>query len=113
MALREPLAAFLADFGCTVTTAGGSTFTAIFDREAVQLLGGYGGGIDASQPMLMCRTVDVVANAVREGSTLTLPSSGEASFADPTWWGGSQFTVRAVRPDGQGMTALVLEVAAA
>jgi hypothetical protein len=110
MSLREPLDAFFADFAVTVTV-GSAEVSAIFDREHIEAMGGFGGGIDASVPVALVRSVDVTANAIGVGTTVRLPNQGETWFGNPAWWGGMNFTVRSVRHDGTGMCALVLEVA--
>lgn len=101
MAFTEDLSIFFADFAVTVT-AGGVGVPAIFDRDHIETMGGFGGGIDASVPVLLMQTADVIARGIAFGSEVTLPASSP--------WGAATCTVRNVRPDGTGLSMLLLEL---
>lgn len=110
MTLRERHSCFFRDFAVTVTVDSVEV-QGIFDRAHIETLGAYGGGVDSSLPILLVRSIDVTTNNIRQGSTVALPNYGEHNFASPSWWGGTSFTVRSVRPDGTGLTVLELEKA--
>jgi hypothetical protein len=84
--------------------------SAIFDREHVETLGGFGGGVDASIPQCLVQSADVASFNIASGSVIEVPNFGEAPFGSPSFWGGNTFTVRNVRHDGTGMAVLVLEL---
>jgi hypothetical protein len=71
-------------------TYGASTITGIFDDSYSDMV-----DIAGSVPVFTCRTSDVTAASVAVGGTLTV-SAGS-------------YTVRALEPDGTGMTRIVLE----
>ncbi|ODN69550.1 head-tail joining protein [Methylobrevis pamukkalensis] len=101
---------FFGDHG-VVTPAGGSARPAvagIFDRPAVDV-GAFtssddvdGLGFVSGAPMFTCRTADLPAG-ITDGDGLVVRD------ADAVLIGS--FVVREVRPDGTGMTVLVLEKA--
>jgi len=93
-------------------TVGDVQLPAIFDRGHIESLGAYAGGIDAEVPMCLVLSTDVTGQAIGVGSELRLPGHGETWWGNQSWWGGTVFTVRSVRHDGAGMTALILEVTA-
>lgn len=93
-------AAFLADFGVTVTWTRGaapSTLTAIFDRPAIL--------VDAGEQTLIDRDASLIC---READ---LPSGADAG--DPIAVAGEvgSFLCQAIRPDGQGMAMVDLRKA--
>lgn len=69
----------------------------IHDREFIEAMPGYAGGVDASQPVCAMLSTDVAAHAIAAGTEVQLPP------------GGPEFTVRSVRPDSGGLTVLVLQ----
>ena len=85
------------DFGvaASYTPAGGSasTVNGIFDNEYFATDAGGEVAFALQQPMFHCRTADV-------------PSAAEG---DAIRVSGVDYTVRNVRPDGTGMTMLMLE----
>lgn len=83
---------FLSDFGQTVVHSGGN-FTAIFDKEFIEVDPDQERGIASNMPILTCRDSDIAA--VTYGDTVTT--------------GGTGYTVQGVEPDGTGMTVLILE----
>lgn len=92
----DDLAMIVAMGGETVTLDSGtatSTATAIFERAFVESQ-----GIEGFRPVLICRTGDV--SSVVNGWTVTLGTTG------------GDYTVVGKQLSGDGMTTLVLEVAA-
>ena len=84
------IAACLADFGETITTDLG-TFTAIFDRDYI----GVGEvEVESSGPAITCASTDV--------TDLVAGTQIEHN--------GIRYVVRAVQPDGTGITVLRLQV---
>jgi len=85
------------DFGvaASYTPAGGSatTVNGIFDNEYFETDAGGEVAFALQQPMFHCRTADVASAA--EGDAITIS--------------GTDYIVRNVRPDGTGMTMLMLE----
>ena len=84
------------DFGvaATYTPAGGTALVihGIFDAEYNAALGDIQALVATDQPQFLCRTSDVAA--ARHGDALAI--------------GGASYVVVEVRPDGTGMTVLVL-----
>lgn len=91
----------LADFGQTVTltpiSGSQSTFTAIFDAQHMFEEVGGSVAFSVQQPRLTCRASDV--SAVVEGDSVALTVSGS----------NKTYKIRAVMPDGTGITELQLE----
>lgn len=83
--------AFLTDFGEDVTV-GGSSFTAILDREYVEA-----GGVSGYAPVLTCRQAD------HESVSL---AAGDAATID-----GADYIVREIHDDGTGMSQIIMEAA--
>ena len=85
------------DFGqtATYTPKGGSasTINGILDKESEDIEGGGEVGVIYSITTFTCRTSDC----------------SSAGFGDSLATGGTTYTVREVRPDGNGMTVLTLE----
>lgn len=85
------------DFGVTATytpSGGGAlSVNGIFDNEYFETDAGGEVAFALQQPMFHCRTADVPSAA--EGDSLTVSGVG--------------YVVRNVRPDGTGMTMLILE----
>ncbi len=85
------------DFGVTAsyTPTGGSASNVkgIFDNEYFETDAGGEVAFALQQPMFHCRTADVSSAA--EGDAITINAVA--------------YTVRNVRPDGTGMTMLILE----
>lgn len=71
-----------------------ANFDAVFQRQSVEGLADYGGGVTHRVSTLTCRDSDLPADA-DEGDTLSVR--------------GLDFTVRTIEPDGTGMTVLRLE----
>lgn len=91
--MNEPLDTFFVDFAVSVTLAG-ATVQAIYD--AGYETGSVGSaGMAAAQPMLTLITADVPSDPV--GATAVV--------------GGRAFTVAEHRPDGTGVSVLMLEAA--
>ena len=89
MSFAETLPNFFADFG-TVATIGAASVTGIFDVPTAEAFGMLG-----TDPTFTCAAADV--SAVSAGQALTINSVG--------------YTVTAVKPDGTGLTVLVLDKA--
>jgi hypothetical protein len=81
------------EFGATVATLDGAAISGIFDAEYFEVQAGGDVGVESSQPGFVCRTEDLPADP----RALTL-------IVDGVSW-----TVLTPKPDGTGMTALVLE----
>ncbi len=85
------------DFGVTAsyTPAGGaaSSVKGIFDNEYFETDAGGEVAIALQQPMFHCRTADV--SGVAEGDAIVINTVN--------------YTIRNVRPDGTGLTMLILE----
>lgn len=81
----------LEDWGVTASTASGSSFTGIFDDKylGVDVSGAL---VEADSPIFFCRSSD--AASLNHGDSLTI--------------GGVVYVVRTLKPDGAGMTAVVL-----
>jgi hypothetical protein len=93
VALTEPFDVFFADFAVSVTLAG-ATVKAIFDADFE--VGSVGSiGMAARQPMLTLPTSSVPADPV--GAAVVV--------------GSSSYTVAEHRPDGTGVSQLLLEAA--
>jgi hypothetical protein len=86
MALVETHAAFLQDFGITATV-GGASVTGIFDDAYADPL-----NFSGSEPSLLCKSSDVSARA-----------QGDAVVVNAV-----NYTITAIKPDGTGMTRLLL-----
>ena len=88
----------LADFGvsCTVTHQAGGTsvFTAIFDSEHQFEDAGGSVAFSISQPMITGRSADMAS--VVYGDSIVVTGEGN-------------FVIRAIMPDGTGITELRLE----
>ena len=82
----EDIAAYLDLLGQSVTVAG-STVRGVFDAEY-----GEAFGVGSASPALTCASADV--STVAQGAAVTV--------------GATAYTVRAVEPDGQGVTVLRL-----
>jgi hypothetical protein len=85
------------DFAVTAsyTPSGGvaANVNGIFDNEHVEVDAGGSVTVSLQQPLFTCQTSDVSSAA--EGDAITIS--------------GTDYTVRDVRPDGTGVTVLVLE----
>lgn len=83
-------ASLLADFGVTAY-AGSVEFTVILDTEYIETadMSGYA-------PVATARTRDVIDANLQAGDVIDVD--------------GTDYTVRIVRPDGTGITQVVLEV---
>jgi hypothetical protein len=88
---------FLKDFGQTVkirpVSGQKKTVTAIFDNDYIEVDTGGNVGFALLQPRLMCKTSDVAA--VTEDATVEIDTV--------------HYKVKVVKPDGTGMTELILE----
>lgn len=99
MPFTEDLDAFL-DTGmfATAATVGAATVNVIFDREYVQAMGGYGGGVDSTQPTCLMKTSDVTARNIQFNTGIIIS--------------GTTYYVQSLQPDGTGLTRLVLTLEA-
>lgn len=84
----EHLAGFFADFGVTATLPSTAVVRGIFDASYQDVL-----GVSNDGPAFTVGTADVAS--LDHGDTITI--------------GASAYTVRAIEPDGTGMTVLRLE----
>lgn len=93
MAWAEDLSPFIdtASFAVTATIAG-QPVNGIFDNASV-LSEGYDGVMETVRPVFVCRSADVAA--VLHGDSATINSVS--------------YKVRGTRPDGTGMTLIILE----
>ena len=82
----EHIAAYLDLLGQSVTVAG-STVLGVLDEEY-----GEAFGVGSASPVLTCASADV--STVTQGAAVTV--------------GAVSYTVRAIEPDGQGVTVLRL-----
>lgn len=89
--MNEDLAVFFADWSKPVRLANGATFRAITDAPFVTV--GEGPGVNSSAPSLIATDEDV------EG----------IEFDEVLNYCGVDYVVRAIEPDGTGMTTLRLE----
>ncbi len=93
--MDEDLTAFLNTSDFTVDAAiGGNTYPCIFDNGYFEIAIGEV-GVESNQPTAYMPDVDVAAASVVEGSTVTINSVA--------------YKVVGIKPDGTGMTILVLE----
>lgn len=90
MAPFEDLPGFFGDFGITVTL-NGSQIVAIFDHEYVEAY-----GIEGEAPVLTLQDEDI-PNGTGSGSAATVE--------------GKAYRVVGIRPDGTGISQIVLEKA--
>ena len=81
------------DFG-TTATYDSSSISGIFDNEFVESDGGLEAGIGYTVTRFICKTTDV---------------SG-ASFGDTITINSVAYKIREIRPDGTGMSELIIEV---
>ena len=86
------------DFGVSATytpSTGGasSTISGIFDNDYIEVDTGGNVGYALLQPRFLCRTTDV--STVNENATLVIATV--------------TYRVKIVKPDGTGMTELILE----
>jgi len=81
------------DFGTTATFDSNS-ISGIFDNEFVESDGGLEAGIGYTVTRFICQTTDV---------------SG-ASFGDTITIDSVAYKIREIRPDGTGMSELIIEV---
>lgn len=95
MAVTESLSSFFADFGVAGALSGGASVTGIFDRDSILALGG---DVSATEPAFLVQSADVTARSIVAGTPITI--------------GGQAYTVLDLRPDGTGLTVLMLEVSA-
>lgn len=97
MAFTEDLSVFFStdDFAVTATV-GAASVSVIFDREHVEAMGGFGGGIDATQPTALLKTSDVTARSIARNTAIVIS--------------GTTYYVQSLRPDGTGLTLLALSL---
>ena len=93
MALTEPLDVFFDDFAVSVTLAGASVQAIFDDAHEIGSIGSV--GMAATQPTLTLRTSDCPADPV--GSSVVI--------------GAASYMVAEHRPDGTGVSQLLLEAA--
>lgn len=91
--MTEPFDVFFDDFATSVTLAGATVLAIFDDAHEVGSVGSV--GMAASQPMLTLRTSDVPADAV--GAAVVV--------------GSAAYQVAEHRPDGTGVSQLLLEAA--
>jgi hypothetical protein len=89
----EDLDCFFTDFAVTATV-GAASVSAIFDRAHIQAM-----GIDATEPMALVKTADVTARSIARNTAIVIA--------------GTTYYVQELRPDGTGLTTLVLSLEAA
>ena len=93
MAWTEDLTPFIDTASFAVAaTIGGLPVNGIFD-SATSFAAGYDGSVETLRPVFVCRTVDVAGLA--HGADAVINSVN--------------YKVRGIRPDGTGMTLLILE----
>lgn len=85
--------AMFEDWGVAATLASGASITGIFDDKYLGL-DANGMLVEADSPILFCRSLDVSAQSITHGTVLTI--------------NGTAYTVRTVKPDGSGMSQVVL-----
>lgn len=98
MAFAEDLDGYFADFAVTATI-GAASVPVIFDREHVDTMGAFAGGIDATSPSALMKTADVAANSVARNTVLVI--------------GGTTYYAQRQMPDGTGLTRVMLSLEAA
>lgn len=76
------------EFG-VAATVGAATLYGIFDDEYIETLDATG-----TVPVFICRSSDVTANNIIRATSITINSTA--------------YTVRNIKPDGTGMSVLVL-----
>lgn len=81
------------DWGVTAVVTGGGSIQGIFD-DKYSGIDMNGMAIEADAPIFVCRSSDIDAASVTHGTALTI--------------NGTTYTVRTPKPDGTGVTALVL-----
>ena len=81
------------EFGASVSTLDGIDIQGIFDAEYFEVDAGGELGSESTQPAFICRTSDLPADP----RDLVLVTDGDS------------YTVITPKPDGTGVTALVLE----
>ena len=91
--LFTDLSPFLGEFGVDAITETYCVIRGVLDADYVGV--GDGAEVDSSAPALLCASADVSAAGIVYGATLTIDSVG--------------YVVRSIRPDGTGMTALILD----
>lgn len=77
---------------CTATLDGGEAFSGIFEAEYIDPL-----GMSSSQPLLECASADVSTAAHGSAVAVTYKSAV------------TSYTVGSIKPDGTGMTRLLLQ----
>jgi len=82
------------EFGATTLTVGGVAVKGIFDSDYFEI-GSIDGGVESTQPGVVCRSSDVVG--VVHGVDVIVDSV-------------THYKVVGVKPDGTGMTELMLEL---
>jgi hypothetical protein len=85
------------EFAELATCADVSTIAVIFDRAHIEVLG-LGGGVGGTEPMALAKASDVAAKSLTRNSTLVVR--------------GVTYYVTDLRPDGTGLTVLVLSTEA-
>lgn len=81
------------EFGATSFTLNGKSIKGIYDAAYYQVIG-IDGGVESSQPAVICIDADVVG----------------VKHEDVAIIDGNTFYVVGIKPDGTGMTELALEV---
>lgn len=97
MPFTEDLTPFFADFAVDATV-GAATVSVIFDRAHLELMSGMSGGIGGTEPLALAQTADVTANSITRNTAIVI--------------GGTTYYVTDLRPDGTGLTLLVLSTEA-
>lgn len=91
MAIIENFDLFFADFGANALI-GAATVKGIFGNEFYEA-DGYNGSVETVKPAFHCKTSDV--STVTHGANAVINSI--------------TYKVRGIRPDGSGITTLILE----
>lgn len=89
----EDRLALLEDWGVSAVTGAGATIQGVFDDKYLGI-DAQGMVVEADSPIFVCRSSDVASAALTHGATVTI--------------NGVTYTVRTLKPDGTGMTQLVL-----
>jgi len=94
---EEDRLGYLTAFGSEWSTANGSLW-AIFDNQPVELqsdLNTSRAGVLLTQPVLTCRTSDVVSRRIEEGAVMSNAA-------------GERYTVKYLTQDGTGMSRIIM-----
>lgn len=91
-ALVEDLSLFFDEFSVPATLVSGVSIDVIFDRAFIESMGGQ---IDSTSPVCVARDAHITLHTIGFGTVLSIAAV--------------PYTVRAMHPDGTGLTTLMLE----